>query len=254
MTNTMPTRTVARLSSAALMMLACVLGAPAVARGQTAEEIVAANIAASGGEQAIARIDNFTSKGRITVESSFFGTLEGTIEAVRVPGRGYYEHVVLGPIEQTKGWDGARGWELGPNGLRTLEGFEIDLMKVQSFVNPFIAQRTLAPAGLRIERLDDAQVDGRPQYVLVAKTSDGPSATMFIDRETTLLTRITMTVSIPNAGEVSIVTDVGGYKPVAGVMMSTTMTQVAEGIATTNLTFDDTSVNTAVDAKIFAAR
>ena len=43
MTNMMPTRTVARLSSAApLMMLACVLGAPSVARGQTAEEIVAA--------------------------------------------------------------------------------------------------------------------------------------------------------------------------------------------------------------------
>lgn len=255
MTNKMPTRTVAGLSSAApLMMLACVLGASSVAQGQTAEEIVAANIKASGGEQAIARIDNLTNKGRVTVESPLFGKLEGTIEAVRVPGRGYYEHVVLGPIEQTKGWDGTRGWELGPNGLRTLEGFEIDVMKVQSFVNPFIAQRTLAPAGLRIERLDDAQVGGRPQYVLIVTTADGPSATMFIDRETKLVTRSTMTVSIPNVGEASIMTDVGGYKPVAGVMMSTTMTQVAEGIATTNVAVDDTSVNTAVDAKIFAAR
>jgi hypothetical protein len=63
-----------------------------------------------------------------------------------------------------------------------------------------------------------------------------------------------MTVSIPNVGEVTIVTDVGGYKPAAGVMMSTTMTQVAEGISTTNVTIDDTSVNTAVDATIFAAR
>ena len=251
MTKTM----LARLSRAApLMMLACVLGAPSVARGQTAAEIVAAHIRASGGEQALAGIENFTSKGRVTVESPFFGKLEGTIEAVRVPGRGYYEHVVLGPIEQTKGWDGTRGWELGPNGRRTLEGFEMDVMKVQSFVNPFIAQRTLAPAGLRIERLDDAQVGGRPHYVLIVNTADGPSATMFIDRDTKLLTRSTMTVPIPNVGEVSIVTDTGGYKAVAGVMMSTTMTQVAEGIATTNVTFNDTSVNTAVDAKIFAAR
>ena len=252
MTNKM-TRTVARLS-APFMMLACVLVAPSVARGQTAEEIVAANIKASGGEQAIAQIDNFTSKGRLSVESPFFGKLEGTIEAVRVPGRGYYEHVVLGPIEQTKGWDGTRGWELGPNGPRTLEGFEVDVMKVQSFVNPFIAQRTLAPAGLLIERLDDAQVGGRPHYVLIVKTKDGPAATMFIDRETKLLTRSTMTVSIPNVGEAFILTDVGGYKPVAGVMMSTTITQLAEGIATTNVTLDDTSVNTAVDAKIFASR
>ena len=255
MNNTTPTRTVAWLSGVGpLMMLACVLGAPSVARGQTAEEIVAANITASGGEQAIARIDNFTSKGRVSVESPFFGKLEGTIEMVRVPGRGYYEHVVLGPVEQTKAWDGARGWELGPNGIRTLEGFEIDVMKVQSFVNPFLAQRTLAPAGLRIERLDDAQVGGRPHYVLAVTTAAGPIATMFIDRDTKLLTRSAMTVAIPNIGEASIVTDVGGYKPVAGVTLSTTMTQVAEGIATTNVTLDDTSVNTTVDAKIFAIR
>jgi hypothetical protein len=161
---------------------------------------------------------------------------------------------VLGAIEQTKGWDGTSGWELGPSGPRTLEGFELDVMKVQSFVNPFIAQRTLAPAGLRIERLDDAQVGGKPQHVLIVKTDGGPSATMFIDRETQLLTRSTMTVSIPNVGEVSIVTDVGGYKPVGGVMLSTTMMQVVEGISTTNVRVDETSVNTTVDAKLFSAR
>jgi hypothetical protein len=238
----------------ARLMLAGMLLAPAGAYAQTAEEIVAENITGTGGEQAIARIENFTSRGRITIESSFFGTLEGTIEIVRVPGRGYYERVVLGPIEQTKGWDGTRGWELGPNGSRTLEAFEINVMKVQSFVNPFVAQRTLAPPGLLIERVDDAQVGGRPQYVLIVRTADGPPATMFIDRETKLLTRGTMTVSIPALGEATIVTDVGGYKTVAGVMMSTTMTQVIEGFATTNVTVDQTSVNSAVDAKIFAAR
>jgi hypothetical protein len=243
MTNTVP-----------LMILACVIAAPSVARGQTAEEIVAANITASGGEAAIARIQNFTSKGRVTVESPFFGKLEGTLESVHVPGRRYYEHVALGPIVQSKGWDGTRGWEQGPNGSRALEGFELDVMRVQSFVNPFIAQRMLAPAGLRFERLDDAQVDGRPHYVLIVRTTDGPPATMFVDRETKLLTRSTMTISIPNVAEASIVTDVAGYTPVGGVMMSTTMTQITEGLATTNVTIDDRSVNTAVDPTIFAPR
>ena len=237
-----------------LILLAFLLTVPSVARGQTADEIVAANIKASGGDAAIARIANFTTKGRVTIESPLFGKLEGTLEMVGVPGRGYYEHAVLGPIEQTKGWDGTRGWELGPNGARTLEGFELDVMRVQSFVNPFIAQRTLAPPGLRIERLDDAPVNGRPHYVLIVRTAAGPPATMFIDRETKLLTRSTMTVPIPNVGEASIVTEVGNYKPVAGVMISTTMTQVAEGIATTHVVLDETSANTAVDAKIFASR
>jgi len=237
-----------------LTMLVGVLAAPSIARGQSAAEIVAANIKASGGEQAIARIENFTSKGRVTIDSPFIGTLEGTIDMVRVPGRRYYERVALGQIEQTKGWDGTRGWEVGPNGPRTLEGFELDVMRVQSFVNPFVAQRTLAPPGLHIKRLDDADVNGRLQYVLLVTTAAGPAATMFIDRDTKLLTRGTMTVSIPAGGEATIVTDMGGYKPIGGVMLSTTMTQVAEGIATTRVTLDETSFNTAVDARIFAAR
>ena len=114
-----------------IMLLAFLLAAPSAGLGQTADEIVAANIQASGGEAPIARIQNFTSKGRVTVESPFFGKLEGTLESIHLPGRGYYEHVMLGPIEQTKGWDGTSGWEKGPNGLRTLEGFEIDVIEVR---------------------------------------------------------------------------------------------------------------------------
>jgi hypothetical protein len=238
-----------------ILVMACVLAAPSIARGQTAAEIVAANIAASGGEKAIARIENFTSKGRLTIESPFFGKLEGTIALVRVPGRGYHERVVLnpGPIEQTRGWDGTHGWEQGPSGLRTLERFEVSTLSVLSFVNPFVAVRTLKPSGLRIERLDDAEIDGRAQYVLAITTADDPVVTMYVDRRTNLVTRSRMTVSIPGVGDVQTMTDVGGYKAVAGVMLASTMTTVSEGVATIGIALDDTVVNTAVDAKRFAA-
>jgi hypothetical protein len=235
-----------------MVLTTCLFGAPSGAYAQTAEEIVAANIAASGGAEAIARIKNFRNTGPVTVESPLFGKLEGTIEAVRVPGRGYYEHVVLGPIQQSKGWDGTRGWEQGPNGLRTLEGVELASIKTQSFVNPFVALRTLAPAGLRIERLADAEVRGRPQYVLAVKTADGPTSTMYVDRQTNLLTRNSMTVTVPNVGERPVVTDVGDYEVVTGVKMPTTVTIDVEGISTTRLTLKGTVVNTTVDATIFA--
>ena len=155
-----------------MLLVACLLGAPSGARAQTTEEIIAANIAASGGEEAIARIRNIRNTGRLTIESPLFGKLEGTLEAVRAPGRGYYEHVVLGPILQNKGWDGAHGWEQSPTGLRTLNGVELASLATQSFINPLIALRTLPPAGLRIERLADAEVRGRPHYVLAVKTAD----------------------------------------------------------------------------------
>jgi hypothetical protein len=254
MTSGISTQTTRRLSGAVpIMMLgACLFGAPSGARAQTAAEIIAANIAASGGDEAIARIKNFRNTGRVTVESPLFGKLEGTLEAVRVPGRGYYEHVVLGPIQQNKGWDGTRGWEQSPTGLRTLNGFELASLATQSFVNPFVALRTLAPAGLGIERLQDAEVRGRPHYVLAVKTADSPMSTIYIDRQTNLLTRNSVMVAIPNLGEAPVVTDVGDYEVVAGVRMPTTVTITVEGISTTRLTLTGTVINTAVDATIFA--
>jgi hypothetical protein len=124
---------------------------------------------------------------------------------------------------------------------------------MQSFVNPFVALRMLAPAGLRIERLADVEVRGRPQYVLAVKTADAPTSTMYIDRETNLLTRNSVTVAVPNLGEALAVTDVGDYEVVAGVRMPTSVTQVVEGISTIRLTLTGTVVNTVVDVTTFAA-
>jgi len=254
MTKRTPTRMTRPLGGVVPLMLlgACLFGAPPAARAQTAEEIIAANIAASGGEDAIAGIRNFTSRGRVTVESPFFGTLEGTLEVVRVPGRGYYEHAVVGPIQQDKGWDGARGWELGPNGLRTLEGVEFAALQGQSFVNTFVALRTLAPPGLHFERLDDAEVGGRAHHVIAVRTAGGPTITTHIDRDTLVLNRTSVMVPIPGLGEMLAVTDLGGYETVDGVMLPTRVTQVIEGVSTTTIMIDETVVNTAVDESIFA--
>ena len=249
-----PSQTTRQLCRAVPLLLlgAAMACGSATAQAQTAEEIAAANIAASGGEEAIARIESVRNTGRVTVESPLFGKLEGTLEAVRVPGRGYFEHVELGPIQQDKGWDGTRGWEQGPNGLRMLDGFELTSLEMQSFVGMLVALRTLTPPGLQIERLDDAEVRGRAHYVLAVKAADRPTTTVYIDRETNLLSRTSVTVTVPNAGEVPVVTDVHEYEAVAGVMMPTAVTQVIEGVSTITITLDDTAVNTAVDESMFA--
>jgi hypothetical protein len=75
---------------------------------------------------------------------------------------------------------------------------------------------------------------------------------MYIDRQTNLLTRNSVTMTVPNVGERPVVTDVGDYEVVAGVQMPTTVTIAVEGISTTRLTLKGTVVNTAVEATIFA--
>lgn len=241
-----------RRSLIALLLGTGIACTSTLATAQTADEIAAANIAATGGEEALARIENVTSKGRVTIESPFFGKLEGTLDVVSVPGRGYFESAVLGPISQQKGWNGERSWERGPMGLRMLEGFEHASLAIQSFQNMFVALRRLAPAGLAIERLEDAELNGRPHYVLGIESDGAPQLKVYLDKETDLVSRSTVTVSVPNLGEAPVVTDVAAYAPVEGVMLPTSMTIVVEGISTTHVTVDSTVVNTTVDASLFA--
>ena len=222
------------------------------ASAQTAAEIVTANIAATGGENALARLENFTSSGTVNIESPLFGKLEGTLEAVRIPGRAYFESVDLGAIKQQKGWDGEQAWEQGPTGLRMLEGAEAGALATQSFPTTVLALRQLAPAGLTIERLEDAEVNGRLHHVLRVSSDGAPPATMYLDRETHLLSRSTSVTNVPGLGPTATVTDVGGYAAVAGVMLPTTLTIETEGISITRLKLDRTVANTAVDDAIFA--
>jgi glucose/arabinose dehydrogenase len=240
-----------------LALVAALVGAASLAVAQTviaqtAQELVAANIAAMGGEEAIARIENYTSSGAISIESPLFGNLEGTIEAVRIPGRAYFESVELGPITQQKGWDGERAWERGATGVRMLEGAEARALAMQSYPSNLVALQQLAPAGLRIERLEDADVNGRPHYVLRVSSDGAPPSTLYLDRESHLLARSASVTNVPGVGPRATVIDVGDYESVAGVLLPTRLTIDTEGISITRLALDRTVANTAVDDAIFA--
>jgi glucose/arabinose dehydrogenase len=234
------------------LVCAALLAVAQTVIAQTAQELVAANIAATGGEEAIARLENFTSSGTVSVESPLFGKLEGTLEAVRVPGRGYFESVELGPITQQKGWDGERAWERGPAGLRLLEGAEARALATQSYPSNLVALRQLAPAGSSIERLEDVEVNGRPHYALRVSSDGAPPATLYLDRDSHLVTRSATITNVPGLGDRATVIDVGDYEAVAGVLLPTRLTIDTEGISITRLVLDRTVANTAVDEARFA--
>ena len=235
-----------------LTLIGAMFCAASLARAQTADEIVAANIAATGGEDAIARIESITSTGKVHIESPLFGQLDGTFEAVRVPGKGYFEAIDLTVARQNKGWDGTTAWEQGPSGLRMIAGPEATSLQLQSFVAPLAARLELAGADLGVERLDDAELNGRPHFVLEVSGGDAPTTTLFLDRETRLVSRSTAPASIPGLGEVKAVTDFGDYESIDGVMLAMTITVDMEGVSTTRVTWESTVFNTDVDESIFA--
>lgn len=232
---------------ASLLLAASCAFVTSAASAETVDEIVAANIAASGGD-AIARIDNFASTGSVAVGIPGLGDLQGTIEAVSAPGRGYYENVHIGPIYQQQGWDGEQAWQRGPAGRRVLAGYEAAQLAMQSFANTFVALEQLSPAGLKIEQLDEAEIDGRPQEVLKVSTDGGAPSTLYLDRETHLLSR---SVTRPNPDEPPVVVDIGDYEAHAGVMMPTSISIAIEGTSNTRVKLDSIVFNTSVDESKF---
>src|SRR5690606_34009221 len=72
------------------------------------------------------------------------------------------------------------------------------------------------------------------------------------DRETGLLSRTETTTAIPGLGEAKTVVDVGDYVAYRRVLIPSTLRIEVEGISTTQVTFDRTDVDTAVDESIFA--
>ena len=243
------TRTSLRTSRFALITVAGLACASSLA--QTADEIVAANIAATGGADAIARIENFTSTGQVVIDSPLFGHLEGTFEAVRVPGGSYFESVDLTVAKVNKGWDGTDAWEQGPSGLRMLAAQEAASLQMQSFVAPFVALRQVAPADLRIERLDDVDLNGRPHYALLVSAGSSAPSTLYVDRETGLVSQSTGVAIVQGLGEQKSVTTFSDYESVGGVMLATTITVAMEGISTTRVTLENTVVNTDIDESLF---
>jgi len=245
------TRINLRTSRFALILGAGLACASSIALAQTADEIVAANIAATGGAEAIARIENFTSTGQVHIDSPLFGQLDGTFKAVRVPGKGYYEAIDLTVAQVNKGWDGTNAWEQGPNGLRMLEAQDAASLQIQSFVAPFVALREAAAADLRIERLDDVDLNGRPHYALLVSSGSSSPSTQLVDRETGLVSQSIGVAMVQGLGEQKSVTSFSDYESVGGVMLATVVTVAMEGISTTRVTLENTVVNTDVDESVF---
>src|SRR5690606_32642350 len=122
----------------------------------------------------------------------------------------------------------------------------------QSFVAPRVGMRQLARGELLLARRDDAEERGRPHYAIAVTSEGSAPSTLYIDRETGLLSRTETTTAIPGLGEAKTVVDVGDYVAYRRVLIPSTLRIEVEGISTTQVTFDRTDVDTAVDESIFA--
>jgi hypothetical protein len=188
---------------------------------QTAEELVAKNLAAKGGEEKIKAIKSLRMSGRYQEADGF--TAQVTQEA-KAPNQ-LRQSFTLQGMTQTQAYDGGSGWQVNPfNGRRDAEMLgEDDLRDISEdadFYGPLVDAKE---KGNTIEYLGHATVDGDDAYKLKVTLKNGDIYYFYLDPDTFLEFRTERQQFIRGSVREQV-TEFGSYKQVDGVYFPFVMT------------------------------
>src|SRR5437588_1144887 len=198
-----------------LIVLIAVSFLTLIARAQTAEELVNKNIQAKGGLEKIKAIKSLRMTGKLSAGGGF--TAAVTQENER-PDR-VRETFSLQGMTAVQAYDGSSGWQIQPFGGHKdpeLMG-EDDLRDVlldADFDGPLVDYKE---KGNTVEYLGHDEVDGDDALRLKVTLKNGDIIYYFLDPDTAIEIRTDKLIFVRGSMH-ETVTDMGSYKPVAGVM------------------------------------
>ena len=223
------------------------------ASAQTADEIVEKHLAALGGREALGRIQTRVSIGKVTVTTPV-GDLTGTVEAY---GKAPDKSRTLVKIDATafgggiitndQRFDGTTGYVIDPfNGNRDISGSPLDALKNNGFPTALLDYKT---RGHVLSLVGKEMLGERPVFVLEVTPKTGPKARNWIDADTYLVLKTSVTIDAPPLGPVEQIMEFGDYRTVDGVKVpflvkSINSAQTVTGVLTEvqhNVEIDDSS-------------
>ena len=192
-------------SRAGLLLTLGVLAWAGAAQAQSLDEIIEAAVAATGGRDAIAQIETVRHTGSFTMGTDF-GPIEGSLEIVIIPNQKMYQALISDLFSQRSAWDGTAAWQSEAfTGTVELTGAAAANLRNQTALDGFQAYQNPVFPDAEYAKADDEQVDGRDHFVLEISVSGIPYR-YFIDKETHLVTLLTLEMDVPEVGGVIEVT------------------------------------------------
>lgn len=206
-----------RLIAGITLMLAS--ATPAIA--QTADEIVEKHLAAIGGREALGRIRSRVSSGKVTVTTPV-GDLAGTVEAfAKAPDKSRtlikVDVTALGAgiVTNDQRFDGTSGYIIDTlNGNREITGAQLDALKNNGFPTAWLDYRA---RGHAVALTGKETLGDRPALVLEVTPKTGPKMRSWVDAETYLIVKTSVTVDVPPMGPVEQIMEFGDYRTVDDV-------------------------------------
>lgn len=199
-------------SAVAMLGILSLAGTSAIA--QTADELVAKNLAARGGATALDAIETVKFDGTVI----FPGDFQLKYEEVRTRAGDVRVDMALQGLTLVQGWDGKTGWRINPfEGRKDAERMSDDearsLADTGSIRGPL--QRA-ASLGSTVTYLGREDFDGTNTYKLKVTEKDGDEFVYLLDPDTMLEVKMVETRKIRGAQQV-FEYEFGDYEKIAGV-------------------------------------
>lgn len=241
---------IARLNSvlgATLLLLAATLPASA----QTADELIAKNLAARGGADKLRTIQTMHLTGTIS-----FGDQSSPIDVKAKRPAGIRENFTVQGTNITRAYDGTKGWQAqkkdAENKVEELTGGEADNIREEAenaIEGPLL---DYAKKGSKIETLGRETYDGKPVFKLKITTHMGTTITQYLDAATYLEVHEDIERSA-NGKLMLIVEDVSDYRDVGGVKYAHRFVSGSkDNPKASTFQVDKMELNVPVDATAFA--
>jgi hypothetical protein len=240
--------------AAVLPLLLCSFAA---ANAQTADDLVAKNLAARGGADKLAAIHAIVSTGELRFPGDFKLSYKETRERIDPASGNCAVRVdaALQGLTVVQAYDGKDGWRINPfEGRKDAEKMGADetreLADEGSIDGALLAARA---KGSQVDYLGREDIDGTEAYKLRVTQSDGTVFTYFLDPDAFLEIRILERRTI-RGSEKETQTDLGDYERVAGVYFPFSIASGQKDGADSDrqvITIDSATANTDVPSSLF---
>lgn len=234
----------------AVIVLAAMFCANVPGHGQTADELVNKNIQAKGGLDKIKAIKSIRMTGKMTAGGGFSAQVGQENQRPNLVRSTFS----LQGMTAITAYDGATGWEIEPFGGHkdpqllgedTMRG----VLRDADFDGPLVDYRE---KGNTVEYLGHDVVDGDDALRLKVTLKNGDIIYYFLDPDTYLEIRKEVQENIRGSIRESV-SQMGSYKPVAGVMFPFSVSQGSkEDPDSQTTTIEKIEVNVPIDQADFA--
>jgi outer membrane lipoprotein-sorting protein len=237
-------------SAMAVVLLACAQ----IAAAQTAEEIIEKSIAAMGGRAAFDKIKTRSMSGTITLNTPV-GDIPGSIEILnarpnkaRTLIKADLSAVGAGPLTIDQRFDGQSGYVVDTlQGNREMTGNQLDNLRNGGFPHAFLNYNDV---GFSVKLQGKEKVGNGEAYVLLLEPAKGSTIRQRVDAQTMLPVGFSLTVSVPQMGDIEQTTTLEDYREVDGVKLPFKLTS-SSSLQSFTVVLDKVAHNVEVDEKLF---